>query len=323
MAGHNRRYTTQLRERLYASIEQALDALRPAALTTATTTHVACQDLASGLLKTTNDCRLPAINNEIDDPSAAYDRFVMQRDLRDPVTGNTRVVGAEFRAAATGETIATLVNWHNHPDTLGSGNRLLSSDYPHYLREYLERTRGGVAVFVAGTVGNQMSGLRGTPVPLWDESGRRVFETAPDGGERPVLTTDGWEKIRSTGYEIAHAAGAALDAAEPLAAPRPGRRRRLVRHADRQRHPPAGHLVGLAPRRRAAGPVALLLARLLGPARLRTGRGRPDRDRRPEPADRPGGGSIRRTRWAARSTSPTTDPTGAPGGSRPWPGSTA
>ncbi len=219
MSGHNRRYTTQLRELLYASIEQALHALRPATLTTATTTHVACQDTASGVLKTEDDCRLPAINNRIDDPSAAYDRFVLQRDLRDPVAGNTRVVAAEFRAADTGETIVTLVNWHNHPDTLGSGNRLLSSDYPHYLREYLERARGGVAVFVAGTVGNQMSGLRGTPVPLWNEEGRRVLETAPDGTERPVLVTGGWEKIRSTGYEIAHAAVAALDAAEPLPAP--------------------------------------------------------------------------------------------------------
>ena len=143
MSGHNRRYTTQLRELLYASIEQALHALRPATLTTATTTHVACQDTASGVLKTEDDCRLPAINNRIDDPSAAYDRFVLQRDLRDPVAGNTRVVAAELRAADTGETIVTLVNWHNHPDTLGSGNRLLSSDYPHYLREYLERARAG------------------------------------------------------------------------------------------------------------------------------------------------------------------------------------
>ena len=215
MTGHNRRYTTWLRERLYVSIEEALDGLRPATLTTATTSHVACQDALSGALKTADDCRLPAINNEIDDPSAAYDRFVVQRDLRDPIVGNTRIVAAELRAAESGETIATLVNWHNHPDTLGSANRLLSSDYPHYLREYVERVRGGVAVFVAGTVGNQMSGLRGTPVPRWDAAGRRVFETAPDGTVRPALVTDGWEKIRSTGYEIAHAAVAALDAAAP------------------------------------------------------------------------------------------------------------
>ena len=219
MTGHNRRYTTRLREQLHASIEQALDALRPAILTTATTTHVACQDVLSGALKTADDCRLPAINNQIDDPAAQYDRFLMQRDLRDPVVGNTRIVAAELKAAETGETVATLVNWHNHPDTLGSGNRLLSSDYPHYLREYMERARGGVAVFVSGTVGNQMSGLRGTPVPLWDADGRRVVEATPDGAERPVLVTDGWEKIRSTGYEIAHAAVTALDAARPLPNP--------------------------------------------------------------------------------------------------------
>ena len=219
MAGHNRRYTTRLRQRLYAAIEEALGNLRPARLTTATTSHVACQDVSTGALKAANDCRLPVINNEMDDPSATYDRFILQRDLRDPVVGNTRIVAAELRATETGGTIATLVNWHNHPDTLGSGNRLLSSDYPHYLREYLERVRGGVAVFVAGTVGNQMSGLRGTPVPLWDEAGRRVFETAPDGAARPVLVTDGWEKIRSTGYEIAHAAVTALEAAAPLPAP--------------------------------------------------------------------------------------------------------
>lgn len=219
MTGHNQRYTTRLREQLHASVEQALAALRPAILTTATTTHVACQDPRSGALKTVEHCRLPAVNNRMDDSSAAYDRFVLQRDLRDPVVGNTRIVAAELQEAETGETIATLVNWHNHPDTLGSGNRLLSSDYPHYLREYLERARGGVAVFVAGTVGNQMSGLRGTPVPLWNEEGQRVFEAAPDGTTRPVLVTDGWEKIRSTGYEIAHAAVTALDAAGPLPAP--------------------------------------------------------------------------------------------------------
>ena len=216
MAGHNRRYTTWLRERIGVSIDRALDDLRPASLTTATTTHAACQDRRSGALKTEDDCRLPAVNRDADDPAAGYDRFVMQRDLRDPVVGNTRIVTAELKALGSGETIATLVNWHNHPDTLGSGNRLLSSDYPHYLRRYLERERGGVAVFVAGTVGNQMSGLRGTPVPLRDEDGRRVVETAPDGSERPVLVTEGWEKIRSTGYEIASAADAALDAAEPL-----------------------------------------------------------------------------------------------------------
>ena len=219
MRGHNARYTGQLREWLYAAVRDALTAMRPAMLRTVTTTHTSCLDRNTGAAKSDPHCRLPAINNEIDDPRAGYDRFLVQRDLRDPIVRNTRIVAAELTSSETGETIATLVNWHNHPDTLGSANRLISSDYPHYLREYLERTRGGVAVFVAGTVGNQMSGLRGTPVPLWDQAGRRVFETLPGGVRRPVLVTEGWDKIRSTGYEIGHAAAAALDAADPVAAP--------------------------------------------------------------------------------------------------------
>ena len=208
---YNRPYTDQLREGIYDSIVQAVSTLRPATMTTVTTTHVSCIDAKTAHLKAAPGCHLPDINNQFTEDSTLYDRFLIQRDQRDPIVRNTRIVAAEFTAVDTGETIATLVNWHNHPDTLGSANRLISSDYPHYLREYMERTRGGIAVYVVGTLGNQIGGLRGTPVPLWNTAGERVFEQAPDGIDRPVLVTEGWDKIRSTGYEIASAAVAALD----------------------------------------------------------------------------------------------------------------
>ena len=217
---HNGHYTGWLRERVLAAIHEAVAALRPATLTTATTTHVACADRQTGRLKHDRDCRLPDANHQIDDAPDAWDHFVIQRDLRDPIVRNTNIVAASLDDAATGSTIATLVNWHNHPDTLGSANRLISSDYPHYLRAFVERERGGVAIFVAGTVGNQISGLRGTPAPLWDEAGRRVTEPASGGGRQPVLVREDWAKIRSTGYEIGHAAVAALADAQP--APSPG-----------------------------------------------------------------------------------------------------
>ena len=216
---HNDRYTAWLHERIFEAIRGAVGALRPATLTTATTTHVACADRRTGRLKPDRDCHLPNANHRIDDAPDDWDRFVLQRDLRDPIVRNTNIVAAGFDDAQTGDAIATLVNWHNHPDTLGSGNRLISSDYPHYLRAYVERARGGVAVFVAGTVGNQISGLRGTPVPLWDEAGRRVVEPSPGGGERSVLVTDDWPKIRSTGYEIGHAAVTALAGAPQVPSP--------------------------------------------------------------------------------------------------------
>ena len=214
---HNRRYTDQVREWVYEAIRSALESLRPATMRVATTTHVSCHDPNTGRFKADPDCRLPDINNQFEDGDG-FDRFLIQRDQRDPIVRNTRIVAAEF-TALDGETIATLVNWHNHPDTLGSANRLVSSDYPHYVRQYMERARGGVAVFFVGTLGNQIGALRGTPVPLWSEQGEPVFEAAAQAKSAavPVLVSEGWEKIRSIGFEIGAKAVEALDAAESSA----------------------------------------------------------------------------------------------------------
>ena len=38
-----------------------------------------------------------------------------------------------------GSTIGTFVNWSNHPEALWSGNPYISSDYPHAVRERMER----------------------------------------------------------------------------------------------------------------------------------------------------------------------------------------
>ncbi|MEE2636896.1 MAG: hypothetical protein VYE68_06645 [Acidobacteriota bacterium] len=213
MPGHNRVYTAFVRDRIFESIATALTSLPPAPMRPITTTHRSCIDAVSHRLKMDSACRLPNINNEFIDATPPYDQFLVQRDQRDPIVRNTRIVAAEFVATETGETIATFVNWHNHPDTLGSANRLISSDYPHFLRQYIERHRGGLAVYAVGTLGNQLGGLRGTPVPLWDEDGQPVVTRREDGEEQPVLVRDGWDKIRSTGYEVANEAVAALDTA--------------------------------------------------------------------------------------------------------------
>ena len=217
MRGHNRRYTDQVREWVYEAIQTALRTLEPAEIRIATTTHISCYDPDTGRLKADPDCRLPDINNQFANEAADFDRFLIQRDQRDPIVRNTRIVAAEF-SSPEGRTIATLVNWHNHPDTLGSGNRLISSDYPHYVRDYMERTRGGIALYFIGTLGNQLGALRGTPVPLWNAHGERVFEAARTAdaattheNQTPVLVTEGWDKIRSIGFEVASAAVAALE----------------------------------------------------------------------------------------------------------------
>ena len=68
----------------------------------------------------------------------------------------------------TEKTLGTLVSWANHPETLWSKNLLLTSDFPHYVREGVESGiydgdslimpgLGGIAVYVNGSIGGLMT----------------------------------------------------------------------------------------------------------------------------------------------------------------------
>ncbi|QGY46813.1 hypothetical protein GM418_25095 [Maribellus comscasis] len=63
--------------------------------------------------------------------------------------------------------LGTLVSWGNHPETLWSKNLLISSDFPHFVREGIEKGVfyndslikagvGGVCVYINGAVGGLM-----------------------------------------------------------------------------------------------------------------------------------------------------------------------
>jgi hypothetical protein len=45
------------------------------------------------------------------------------------------------------------VNFGSHPESLGSNNTLITSDFPHYVRERIEAEYGGVAIWMAGDLG--------------------------------------------------------------------------------------------------------------------------------------------------------------------------
>jgi hypothetical protein len=51
------------------------------------------------------------------------------------------------------QVLATLVNFASHPESLGSNNTLITSDFPHYAREQIEATAGGTAIWVSGDLG--------------------------------------------------------------------------------------------------------------------------------------------------------------------------
>ena len=49
--------------------------------------------------------------------------------------------------------IATIVNFGSHPEALWSSNTVLTSDFPHYVRERLEQEYGGTAIWTSGALG--------------------------------------------------------------------------------------------------------------------------------------------------------------------------
>ncbi|MCZ6464905.1 MAG: hypothetical protein O7A09_11275 [Proteobacteria bacterium] len=101
------------------------------------------------------------------------------------------------------QTIATVVNYASHPESLGASNTLIASDFPHFMREVLEAEYGGVAIYVSADLGVLQGPLdvdvadaqTGEPVP------RRTFAFAERMGEllaeRAMLALDAEDRWRA------------------------------------------------------------------------------------------------------------------------------
>ena len=126
------------------------------------------------------------------------------RDIRDPVITSTLVFAMHARDLETGEGVASLLNFAGHPETWGSDNQLISSDWVGVARDEIDDALGGLTVFMPECLGGMQSTL-GAPVPLVDAAGDWQWD-----GDVPVWAPAGtWEYVASVGR---HIAGAALDA---------------------------------------------------------------------------------------------------------------
>ena len=74
----------------------------------------------------------------VQDASGDMHRYV--GDSRDPVVINPRLHTMQFMDLSTTppKPIATVVNWAHHPESAGSSNQLITSDFVHFLRTDLE-----------------------------------------------------------------------------------------------------------------------------------------------------------------------------------------
>jgi hypothetical protein len=101
-----------------------------------------------------------------------------------------------------GQTIATIVNWSDHPEVLGRNNTQITSDYPHWVRAFVEKQSGGTALFFSGSIGKVS--------PLGDQ----VSLLDPETGK---IAQDGdWRKAELLGTEIGRLAERALRAASQI-----------------------------------------------------------------------------------------------------------
>jgi len=108
------------------------------------------------------------------------------------------------------KVIATLINWNTHPESMESRNTLISSDFPHSVREAVEEKYGGTAIYVSGDLGaveiigdsntkpNDRSQFDGKDFPL-------------KANNRPEYT---FERTEAIGRDVAQAVSKALDSGE-------------------------------------------------------------------------------------------------------------
>lgn len=134
------------------------------------------------------------------------------RDSRDPVIVDELLYVAQLKGSS-GATVATLLNWGNHPEALSDENNALTSDFVHYIRDAVENGVhydsydvdgvGGVAVFLNGTVGGLMTPLG-------------VHVTDGEGNE---WSESNWDKAGAIGKVIGELALDALSDAQPVSNP--------------------------------------------------------------------------------------------------------
>lgn len=169
--GYDERYMEMVRERARNAVEQAVYGLKPADMY----------------------CTTVEIEPE---------GFV--NDSRKPIVMDDTMYLMRFTGRDTDNTIATFVNWGNHPEALGGKNGYITSDFPHWLREGMEKGVsdpagvagfGGMCLYFQGQIGGLMTQLH-TTVPHRD--GERKF------------AEDSFEKAEALGENLAIVACNAL-----------------------------------------------------------------------------------------------------------------
>ena len=137
-------------------------------------------------------------------------------DSRKPLVLDNAIHMMQFCDAETMEPFGLLMNWGNHPETVGSGNLQITADFAHYWLKGVEEGivydaevkrpgLGVTAIFANGAVGGLMTSLRSDIYDPWlDQSFKRsTFDKARAQGHR--LADLVLNNVESGAWETLHA----------------------------------------------------------------------------------------------------------------------
>lgn len=208
-------YMDYMRTQMFAAVSEAVSKLQTVQVRSATASPSGCYERDTLIQRPEAECYLGDYESANLEQGASYDQFMLQVDLRDPWVRRMEIPVLQL-INAQGATVATLLNFDDHPEVMLDENPYASSDFPHYVRQALEDALGGVAIYISGTVGCQMGALRGTPIPLYDELGHAVYQTGiydANGNPVPAWASGPENRTRSLGYTLANFALRAIQSA--------------------------------------------------------------------------------------------------------------
>ena len=102
-------------------------------------------------------------------------------DGRPPIVKMDELLTLKFNRVNTKTALGVVLFWHCHPETLGSGNKKISSDFVGYtVKEIMKQTQAEAMVFT-GAVGGLMTSLK---VPIKNEQDQNLNDGTYEKTER-------------------------------------------------------------------------------------------------------------------------------------------
>lgn len=117
----------------------------------------------------------------------------------------------EGTGATSNRVIATVINWNTHPESMENRNTAITSDFPHALRETVEKKYGGTAIYISGDLG--------AVEIIGDSNNKQSDRTRFDGNHYPLKPENNrpdytFARTEAIGRDVAKAVADALDRGE-------------------------------------------------------------------------------------------------------------